>query len=135
MPAIIRHWISARPVMLAGIATGAVISPPMLVTNPWAPASRTLFSITSWIARSTSPFCSRSCLSAALAAGGSGPTPSIARWSDSRTKCVVSPGASSAMRGASCLLTVLVTPMPPTVRIRWSRRSPHTCLGDRHEAR
>ena len=43
--------------------------------------------------------------SAALPAGGSGPTPTIARCSASRTNDVVSPGASSPIRGASCLLT------------------------------
>ncbi len=52
MPAIIRHWISASPVMFAGMVTAAVTSPPRLVTKPWAPASRTWFSITSWTARS-----------------------------------------------------------------------------------
>ena len=89
--------------MLAGIVTAAVTRPPMLVTKPCAPANRTWFSITSWIARSTLPFCSSSCLSAALAAGGSGPTPSMARCSASRTNAVVSPGASSETRGASRL--------------------------------
>ena len=121
MPAIIRHWMRARPVMLTGMATPAVTRPPRLVTNPWAPASRTLFSITSWIARLTSPFCSRSCLSAAAAAGGSGPTPSMARISDSRTNSVVIPGAMSAMRGASCLPTTLFTPMRSMVRGGLSR--------------
>ena len=124
MPAIIRHWISASPVMLAGIVSAAVTRPPRLVTNPWAPASRTWFSITSWIARSTSPFCSRSCLSAAFAAGGSGPIPWMARASASRTNAVVSPGATLAMRGASCLPTALFTPMPPMVRASGWRDSP-----------
>ena len=44
------------PAMLAGTMTGMVTRPPMLVRKPWAPASRTWFSITSWIgACSTSP--------------------------------------------------------------------------------
>ena len=62
MPATIRHWMSARPVTLAGIITAMVTMPPTLVTKPWAPAIRTLFSITSWIARSTLPRCSRELL-------------------------------------------------------------------------
>ena len=66
MPAIIRHWIRASPVMLAGMVSATVTSPPRLVTKPWAPAYRTWFSITSRTALSTSPFCSRSCASAAL---------------------------------------------------------------------
>ena len=69
MPATIRHWMMASPVTLAGMVTAMVIMPPTLVAKPCAPAIRTLFSITSWIARSTSPRCSRSCLSAACAAG------------------------------------------------------------------
>ena len=36
MPAIIRHWISASPVMLAGMVIAMVTSPPTLVTNPCA---------------------------------------------------------------------------------------------------
>ena len=95
MPATIRHWMMASPVTLAGMVTAMVTMPPTLVAKPWAPAIRTLFSITSWIARSTLPRCSRSCLSAACAAGASGPTPSIARLSASRTNPPVSPGASS----------------------------------------
>ena len=72
--------------MLVGIRIEAVTSPPRLVRKPWAPAYRTWFSITSWMPRSTLPCCSRSWASAAFAAGGSGPTPLMARWSDSRTK-------------------------------------------------
>ena len=59
--------------------------------------------MTSWRRASTSPCCSRSCLSAAAAAGGSGPTPWIARCSASRTKDAVSSGASCGSRGATCL--------------------------------
>ena len=95
MPAIIRHWMSARPVMLAGIVTAAVTRPPMLVTKPWAPARRTWFSITSWIARSTSPFCSSSCFSAAAAAArqrADAVDRAVQRLAD---EAVVSPGASS----------------------------------------
>src|SRR3954453_16478165 len=114
MPAIIRHWISASPVMFVGIVTATVTRPPRLVRNPCAAAKRTWFSITSWIALSTSPFCSASWASAACAAGGSGPTPAIARCSASRTKEEGSPGATWLSRGASCLPTtpaaLLVTP-------------------------
>ena len=38
MPAIIRHWISASPVMLVGMVIAMVTSPPTLVTNPCAAA-------------------------------------------------------------------------------------------------
>ena len=116
MPATIRHWMMASPVTLAGMVTAMVIMPPTLVAKPWAPAIRTLFSITSWIARSTLPRCSRSCLSAACAAGASGPTPSIARLSASRTNPPVRVGAISVIRGASCRSTVSFRPMPPIVR-------------------
>ena len=108
--------------MLAGTATAAVTTPPMLVTKPWAPARRTWNSITSWTARSTSPFCSLSCFSAPWTAPLSGPTPTIARCSASRTNPVVSPGASSLRCGASALPTVCLTPMPSILR-----RGPLAC--------
>ena len=73
----------------------------MLVRNPWAPDIRTLFSITSRMALSTSPFCSSSCFSAASAAPSSGPTPRIARSSAWCTKPAVTCGASSVTLGAS----------------------------------
>ena len=76
-------------------------TPPRLVTKPWAPAYRTWFSITSCTARSRLPFCSLSWASAAFAAGGSGPTPRMARCSASRTNVVVRPGAISVSLGAS----------------------------------
>ena len=50
MPATIRHWTSASPVMLAGHGEAIVARPPRLVRKPWAPAYRTWFSITSWMA-------------------------------------------------------------------------------------
>ena len=113
--------------MLVGMVIAMVTSPPTLVTNPCAPAYVTWFSITSWTAFSTLPFCSRSWASAALLAGGSGPTPTIARCSASRTNDVVSPGASSPIRGASCLPTapaaLLVTLTPSILRTgRWRHR-------------
>ena len=101
MPATIRHCSSVTPAMLAGTVKAIVTRPPRLVAKPWAPAHRTLFSITSCTARSTSPCCSASCLSAAAAAGGSGPTPSMARASASRTNEEEMPGAISASLGAS----------------------------------
>ena len=64
MPATIRHWMSASPVMLAGATTAAVISPPTLVSRPPSPAYRTWFSITSWIA-----FCDVAVLLAQLRLG------------------------------------------------------------------
>src|SRR3954447_22390454 len=107
MPATIRHSTRASPVMLVGTANAIVASPPRLVRKPWAPAYRTWFSITSWIALSTFPFCSRSCLSAAREAGGSGPMLWMARCSASRTNAAVSPGASSDSR-AGCRVVPLV---------------------------
>ena len=93
MPATIRHWISASPVMFAGIVTAAVTRPPMLVTKPCAPAYRTWFSITSWIARSTSPCCSRELLVGGLRRRrAAGRRPWIARSSASRTNDVVRSG-------------------------------------------
>ena len=62
--------------------------------------------MTSWIARSTSPRCSRNRRSAATDAGGSGPTPWSARWRASRTNAPVSAGAASLKRGASLVPTV-----------------------------
>ena len=99
MPVTIRHWMNASSVMFAGAMMAAVISPPKLVTKPPTPAYRTWFSITSWIALSTLPCCSRSWASAARAAGGMGPTPTIARCSASRTNDAVRPGASSVTIG------------------------------------
>ena len=37
MPATIRHWMSASPVMFAGATTAAVIRPPRLVTQATQP--------------------------------------------------------------------------------------------------
>ena len=116
MPATMRHWITARPVTLAGIATAMVTSPPTLVAKPCAPAMRTLFSMTSWIARSTLPRCSVSCVSAATAAGARGPMPSMARLSASRTKPVVSPGVSSWILGRELARDGLLQAHAPIVR-------------------
>ena len=73
MAATIRTWSTEMPVRLAGTATGSVASPPRLVTNPWAEASRTCTSMMLSMASSTEPPCFCRCLAAAVFAPGSRP--------------------------------------------------------------
>ena len=76
---------------------------------------------------STSPCCSSSCRRRPPRAGGSGPTPWIARSSASRTNAVVSPGAdagraagpAAALRAGDAHAAHAYGPWPPTRPLRW----------------
>ena len=85
-------------------STAAVTRPPRLVTKPCAPAYRTWFSITSWIAAvDVAAAAPRAACRPPRPPAGSGPTPWIARCSASRTNVGSGPGASSVRRGRQLL--------------------------------
>src|SRR3954469_20673155 len=119
--------------MLAGMVTAAVTSPPRFVAKPCIPAYRTWSSITSWMARSTSPWASRSSRSAFTEAGGSGPTASMAARRDSCTKRELSSGAAFASRGAIPLPSELPMPMSSSAVRPWCPLDP-TGVPVRHPA-
>ena len=127
MPATIRHWISARPGDVGGDRDrrgdqAADVGREALRAGVAGRGSRS----PRGSPRSTSPCCSASCLSAASAAGGSGPTPWIARCSASRTNVAVRSGARSRERAARRLparalpLTLMRRAVRSPVRLRSS---------------
>ena len=117
MPATIRHWISASPVMLAGIVTAAVTRPPRLVTKPLRAGVADVV-----LDHLVDGALDVAVLLGQLGLGGVRGGRQRARrrgWrgsSASRTNAWVSPGAASVTCGARCLPTLLLRLMRGILR-------------------